>query len=280
MSPSGNTTILIDSPHVDSPKDRALISNKIMHNLHLGGEQVGFVSYCADGTPRLDMMEGEFCGNASRAFLAYLLDKGSPALKHETDESWTCEFSVSGVNKKLHETCFKTEKGIDALVELDNDIKYITKKYNDTLLDIIEMKGITHVLIDTDVLNFDEKNYIEISKQIRTNLNLEDLEAVGTIWYKQAVEEIKIFPIVWVKNTDSVFYETACGSGTAAIGIAKTLKDKKGLAILVRQPSNKQILVKTKINNGKITNISIGGIVDIIAKGELYIDDSIIQKLK
>lgn len=61
MSPSGNTTVLIKNKDSMDARYRALISNKILDPLHLGGEQVGVVSYLEEGTPRLDMMGGEFC---------------------------------------------------------------------------------------------------------------------------------------------------------------------------------------------------------------------------
>ena len=43
-------------------------------SLHLSGEQVGFVRFASpsEPTPRLDMMGGEFCLNATRAFAALL----------------------------------------------------------------------------------------------------------------------------------------------------------------------------------------------------------------
>ena len=60
MSPSGNTTVLIKNKDSMDARYRALISNKILDPFHLGGEQVGVVSYLEDSTPRLDMMGGEF----------------------------------------------------------------------------------------------------------------------------------------------------------------------------------------------------------------------------
>jgi len=42
-----------------------------MDTLHLGAEQVGFIIHL-DLQPRLEMMGGEFCGNASRALAVVL----------------------------------------------------------------------------------------------------------------------------------------------------------------------------------------------------------------
>ena len=69
-SPCGNTTILVRESSL-SPADRARVAAEIIAPGHLEAEQAGYVDTAAP-VPRLDMMGGEFCVNATRAFAALL----------------------------------------------------------------------------------------------------------------------------------------------------------------------------------------------------------------
>ena len=66
INPAGNITILIDNFNIYD-KDIAKISEELMREDNLHAEQVGFIK-----DNHLQMMGGEFCGNASRAFASLL----------------------------------------------------------------------------------------------------------------------------------------------------------------------------------------------------------------
>ena len=68
--PAGNITIFVMDQA--ERKDYAAISRQLLVREDLGAEQVGFVEKNADGTPHMQMMGGEFCGNATRSF-GYLM---------------------------------------------------------------------------------------------------------------------------------------------------------------------------------------------------------------
>ena len=65
--PAGNRTAIVRTP---VPADqRAQIAAKILQINDLRAEQVGFeTSALMGGTGRLEMMGGEFCGNAARSY--------------------------------------------------------------------------------------------------------------------------------------------------------------------------------------------------------------------
>ena len=69
--PSGNKTILVLTP---VPKEQhSTLAAQLLARSDIDAEQVGYVT-CVEGkTLRVDMMGGEFCGNASRAAAAYAL---------------------------------------------------------------------------------------------------------------------------------------------------------------------------------------------------------------
>ena len=68
--PAGNITIFVMTP---LEKERyAGIAREILERKGLGGEQVAFVERTEQGTLRMEMVGGQFCGNASGSF-GYLL---------------------------------------------------------------------------------------------------------------------------------------------------------------------------------------------------------------
>ncbi len=72
MNPCGNTTVLI---RTSLPRARyGSIAAQIMQSTCLCAEQVGFIEppQQEGALARLHMMGGEFCGNASRSFAAWL----------------------------------------------------------------------------------------------------------------------------------------------------------------------------------------------------------------
>jgi diaminopimelate epimerase len=275
FSPSGNTTVLIVEPSVESTALRASLANVIMDSAHLGAEQVGYVSFLHDGTPRLDMMGGEFCGNATRALLTYLVDinhKSLIKINRQGKDALETMVSVSGVQNLLKARVFKSGELVDTEVEMPLEAKITKAFFESRPVCIVKMDGITHVLLNTDDFQFPEDSYREFSEKIRAEFQLTELDAVGVIWWTANTESnFEIKPVVWVKNTDSLYYETACGSGTAALAIALAEQSKKSISILVKQPSNKTISANILCDSrGVIQSVAIGGIVDIIAKGELY----------
>ena len=72
--PAGNLTALTLTQV--KPEERAAVAARMMVRCPEGFEQVGFIgAHAADAAlPRLDMMGGEFCGNAARAF-AYWVER-------------------------------------------------------------------------------------------------------------------------------------------------------------------------------------------------------------
>ena len=89
--PAGNITIF-----VTSPVERNLyakVANELLAIKEFRGEQVGFIERHEDGSSHMEMMGGEFCGNATRSF-GYLLGKeqeSKDAYKKTRSEEHTSE---------------------------------------------------------------------------------------------------------------------------------------------------------------------------------------------
>ena len=82
-------------------------------------------------------------------------------------------------------------------------------------------------------------------------------------------KNMRIDPLVIVKSADSLFWERGCGSGSEAVGIYLSWRDKRDVNIGLGQPGG-IIDVSVKYNNG-IESVSIAGNVYIAAEGRAYI---------
>jgi len=67
---------------------------------------------------------------------------------------------------------------------------------------------------------------------------------------------LNFIPIVWVKEIDTFFYETACGSGTVAVC---AYCDENEITVL--QPSGYEIKAKKLLKNEKVYIRIIGAVI-------------------
>jgi D-alanyl-D-alanine dipeptidase len=173
-------------------------------------EQAGFVDV---DSKKLEMAGGEFCGNASTA-TAVLLANGSSTVRYSVfgfNGSVVAKVIYLGAEKYRVRTSFK---GIDYTVGSLN--------YEGKSLSVMDMEGIVHILIEGD---FPASGYKSIQRTMVDKLSLRDREAVGVIWYKQQDEKVKINPVVWVKKIDTLYRESACGSGAIATALCTNRRD-------------------------------------------------------
>jgi len=274
VSPSGNMTILIWSK-VDR-KEHAKIAKILMDcTYHLGAEQVGYVEESKNpkAIAHLQMMGGEFCGNATRSLAFMLVEKKNPNI---TIKNNLVKFhlTVSGVREPLEVEveCDNNENPVSAKIQMPiyNDISSVCRKEN---VDLVSLEGISHIIVDNDTTPFNQKSYKDDFIGFRDNLNLQDKEAVGVMW-KKAEEDgsISMEPVVWVKETDSYYYETSCGSGTVALALAMAKEhNNEYQEFKIYQPSGKYILAIIERDDKEFLNAYIKGAVDIIAEGNCYV---------
>ena len=250
FNPGGNITALINGCDYDT-NQKKLINRMIMEK-YSQVEQVGFLS---NKTNRLEMSGAEFCANAARCAVYEYLKENDNII----------EISVSGTNKKIIGKRLNNNN-----VEIRLDIyKNIT--------DLIEVKNnITYVKIDGIlIVVFDEeksKDYItklreneEIAKNEIKQLMIKEIQteekAIGIMLLEKVSSKIKINPVVWVKDIDTVFYETACGSGSLGTAIYNYYKNKDKKLELI-QPSGYSINIDLDIKAQYIESASISGIVE------------------
>ncbi len=171
-----------------------------------GAEQAGFLD--VEGR-HFHMSGSEFCGNAARAavLLISLLTKED-----------TVDFSMSGcpnrvrgkVLEDLGEKCYRVSCTFDRLPMVISEVK-VLRKIRATKVDF---KSMVHVIIEAP---FPEKDHDNQHRQIVKQLELDQRNAVSVMWIERKNEDlVKIQSVVWVRDVDSFFHDSSCGSGSIA----------------------------------------------------------------
>ncbi|MFB6182166.1 MAG: hypothetical protein ABEJ24_04705 [Candidatus Magasanikbacteria bacterium] len=206
-------------------------------------EQAGILLLNDD---HFEMSGGEFCGNASRAVSMLLANYY---------ESRNVGFTISGFERKVEGKIEKEEfeKGDKIKVKCffpDYCNQLSTKEINlsGDKTTIVDMGGIVHVLIDSNL----PEDYEIQHQKITQKLGLENRSAVGVDWLRETEQGVYMDPVVWVNNgadngRGSFFYEGSCGSGSIAAALVKEEQD-------IFQPSGEKILVKIEGNDITLTS--------------------------
>ena len=192
LLPGGNATILVEDQNF-SPEQRVELAKKLMHQDSLCAEQVGFIRFATSECPdiKLEMMGGEFCGNACRAFGALLAlenkmtaididTKTAPntradsnpdslkaslqnkiSLQSEEGSYYQCSIQSSGVSDFVELRAFVPKNQalacaavVSVGVPLNNApvIKNGIKQL-DAGVFLVELSGILHLLLDEKIHN-------------------------------------------------------------------------------------------------------------------------------
>ena len=277
ITPGGNPTILLETGAVPRAL-RARAAAEIMDPLHLSGEQVGFVRFASpsEPTPRLDMMGGEFCLNATRAFAALLAREG--CLNASGPDRWSGSVEVSGADGPVavrvrRVPAFHAPAGWTAGAGLSfKTSRPSVVKENASL---IRVPGIAHILLEnispppTDALP-------AACAELRARFDRDAEDAVGCLWLDTRSDPPILYPVVWVRATQSLCTESACGSGTLACALA--LRARCGDSrFAIRQPGGDVLTVSfepetdTPPQIGKTRLVWVDGPVRFVAEGRLFL---------
>lgn len=267
VSPGGNSTILVMDPV--SRMQRAKIARALMSEHHLQGEQVGFLDL-ASNPVRLDMMGGEFCGNACRATAAVMAWE-KVGLK-KTAGTWHGKISVSGVEQLLNLKVVLDQERPDYWVEMPLGSAGLAGCIQELEpgIGLVSLPGIVHLCLDEQKHPF-PANYKAQAQNLRQRYGLSG-PAVGCIWYRTD-PHYQIKPVVWVQETSSTYFETGCGSGCLAIALWQSCGKNLPLDLKIMQPSGSNIGVLLRLWEEKI-QAWIYGPVSLIAKGEAYLPNA------
>ncbi|MDL2313742.1 hypothetical protein LJC36_02045 [Desulfovibrio sp. OttesenSCG-928-C14] len=215
FSPGGNPTLLITGGKV--PEDKRLATAlALMDPLHLGAEQVGYTDLAA-APPRLEMMAGEFCLNASRC-LAFAMFRQNLFLPLDGTDDLFGLLRCSGAAQPLQarikngRLAAKSALELECFISLElrpegsggglggglggssgggqnsgpgsTQVAELDRQVVDKGAVLVRLPGISHLLLSRDLHPLPEDRALDEVKAWADKLDLHKEEAYGVVWYE------------------------------------------------------------------------------------------------
>lgn len=187
--PAGNITVFVLDP-VEKAQ-RAAIAEKIMAIPALKAEQVGYACAAEDDVDgHMEMMGGEFCGNATRAYGMYIAQQkgGLSAVKLRVsgcDHAVTAQVDLKSGTARAEMPCPRS-------------VKRVTVNGHEGTL--VDLTGIAHFVVDGVEPS---EGFFRAAESIFSGIA--GLDACGVIFLD--AEKRSMIPLVKVIETDSLVWE-------------------------------------------------------------------------
>ncbi len=248
--PTKNITLLVSTP-VPRAQQSAVAAELI--RLRPEVEQVGFLEKPAspDARLQLQMMGGEFCGNASMAAAAYLSDQE----QLQPGQSTIYRLEVSGADELV--TC-RLERRIhrcrvNVSMPLPERVGTVQLPLRGRFFSVpaVWFPGIVHCIVPDHFLTRGQAE--EAIRPLCASLGA---QACGILLFSEATTTFT--PLVYVASTDTAVWESGCGSGTAALGAYLALRRGADSSTPLHQPGG-LITAAAEVCNKRITGLVIIG---------------------
>ncbi len=220
MDPSGNRTILVEDP---VPVEvQPAVAAELMER-EPAAEQAGFLTDSGKNSIALRMAGGEFCGNAAMSAAAYHLLRAGQS-------RGTVTVRVSGEPEAVTVELTEEESGEwkgRVRMPRPGTIEEVCFS-GGQLLPVVSFRGISHVILEESM---PAKEAELLIRQWCAELGA---DAAGMLFLDRKAGFLQ--PLVYVPAADTLFWESACGSGTSAVGAWMAWKDGRPVDISLRQP--------------------------------------------
>jgi len=250
--PGGNTTALVTNPFPRTA--HRAVAREIMSSAP-DIEQVGFLERAElpQARYRLQMMGGEFCGNAARSS-AYLWGQ----LRGEEDLP---SFEVSGFSAHLRATAVTEDR---AGIELPGDFLLSMREVREGIL--VDLHGIRHLVIARPGPSAVE----ELVDHYRGGK-----PCLGIMYATEKDGGIDLDPYVWVEETKTLVHETGCGSGSIAVALASEGVGGRQSPFAVRQPSGETYDISLRRRDGALQSITLDGSMAYRGMGAVELQEAL-----
>lgn len=257
LNPTENMTILVTDPVPRA--QHSAVAEALMAYASVGGEQVGFLEEASlpGARMRLQMMGGEFCGNASMSTAALLALKDGLADGAEA----VCPLEVSGAEGLVNCRIRREGASFRGTVEMPLPESIVEAELLPGLCaPLVRFPGIAHAIVPEAILGTE-------AAQARIPALCEELNADAMGLLLTDANFTRMRPLVYVRATNSAVWERGCGSGTAALGAYAAARSGRDAALAVSQ-SGGTINVRAAWENGAVRRIEISGRVTLEETGE------------
>lgn len=253
--PAGNITLFVLDPV--ARERRAEIAARLMALPGLQAEQVAFVcSPREGGAGRMEMMGGEFCGNATRAYGMLLAEKlgGASRIKVET----------SGCQGPVEVQVDLAAGTAQAQMPLPRSVRGVEVAGHAAVL--VDLVGIAHLVVE-DVPP--SQDFFDLAEPVFRDIP--GLEAYGVIFLEPA--QGKMTPLVKVPATGTLVWEGSCGSGSLAAAVAQSRDAPDG--VFSREYLQPAGMVRAGVErrDGRVSAAHIGGPVVLDAPVEIELPE-------
>lgn len=226
FNPTGNITALVDSFVIEI--NQPTIAKEIL-DMEPSCEQVGFVSDGIEGADiTLRMAGGEFCGNATMSTAVYFCEK--EGLK--SGETKEVNVKVIGTDGLVPVTVTNNEGIYNGTVKMPRVVKIFDELFtfegHNYRYPVVSFAGISHVIADDSMSIYMAENAI---KPWCDRLKCDGL---GIMLVNK--ERTRIQPLVYVKNPETLFWESSCASGTTAAGAYFSKLEGKNVEYSFKEP--------------------------------------------
>lgn len=245
--PGGNNTALVEGLNF-SPEQRKKINDFIMQE-NPEVEQVGFVEKNRV-VRELKMAGGEFCGNATRSAAHFYMNGLTGEIMIKVND----KFVSAGVDDYGAAWCD---------IPLIDDTSKMVENIEDGVYKVLMNGMVTLVILEEQASKYllDKSCIKQEAMKLIEKFDLKYSEAVGVMFLENIEGVLKINPVVWVKAIDTLFYETACGSGTTATAAVKSFLTGKDGNFKILQPSGYVITAVVSYEKECIKNVRISGAI-------------------
>ncbi len=251
VDPAGNRTAIVRS---SVPKSqRAKVAAAVMDHDELRAEQVGFETRPLYGgsVGRIEMMGGEFCGNAARSF-GYVL-----CSEQEKDH---CKIEISGTREQLEIICDLDRSTSAAQMPMPERLEMVSED-GENFYPLVISRGITHlVVIDREPDEAFTRRMIDLYGK--------KYSAFGVLY----VKEDKLTPFVYVAGTDTFVAESSCGSGSLAAAWYFSREKEDGFHTFTYGQPGGEMVVHIAKRQGKTAG-TIGGVLKLEEPVVIEIED-------
>ena len=207
IDPSGNITLIVDSfvPREEQSRIATLLMERDPE-----AEQVGFLEVPEDPccAVRLQMMGGEFCGNAT-------LSAASVVMQQIGLDTGDIFIEVSGAPEPVKVFGYVFTPSIFEgrvampLPESISECSFLDG-FDCCTLPLVRFPGISHAIVPADAFTHEKAETVigAWCRQINS-------EALGLMFFDN--EKSALTPLVYVESTGTAVWEGSCASGTAAV---------------------------------------------------------------
>ena len=271
LRPGGNDTAIVWD---NIPRRQQADVASSIQKTYPGVEQVMFMEKNpVTGRIRGQMAGGEFCGNATRS-LGYLLQDGKDGI---------IDLEVSGTDK----TMSVTVKGGQAMAEIPvkPDLKSVSTRASGEM--IVQLDGISHLVTREgqptasrlQAISDLEARKAEV-KAILAEVGLASHPASGVMLVRELPGgKLALDPYVYVRDTGTLYYESACGSGSTAVGMVQAIACESSVkALEILQPSGMTLNVQVKRNEKEFQQALVNGPVEILFDARMYLPREVVER--